>query len=67
MELKRKIFIYEPVLSRNLFRFRFGTSYYRNFVQKELDFLFRDSTEIPENFLFRSEIKPKVAIIDLKE
>jgi hypothetical protein len=36
MELKRKIFSYEPDLSGNIFRFRFGTSYYRNFSDDHL-------------------------------
>jgi hypothetical protein len=36
MELKRKIFSYKPDLSGNLFRFRFGTSYYRNFADDHL-------------------------------
>jgi hypothetical protein len=36
MDLKRKIFSYEPDLSGNLFRFRFGTSHYRNFSDDHL-------------------------------
>jgi cytochrome P450 family 4 len=36
MDLKRKIFSYEPDLSGNLFRFRFGTSHYRNFADDHL-------------------------------